>query len=253
MAIEPKNLTAQFMHQGRGNPPGVTPDSAISNFYPGLEFDLRAAWKHVLEGVELHESGRGSRGHTVVEVEAGGAAAEAGVQPGDRLVSVDGNSLEARATNAAGQVTNVMIALELFNALAPITQKAGALVKCVFRRGVGQISVDLMVRPIFEKASLSQDILTPGEMTQGLCSPWQADYRECGCFYWAASRPDLINVETDGAGKVTQRHDWMQRSRGPSDSYRPDVIGSPEHLSYGDRYREWEKVLKFIKGGKDTE
>lgn len=253
MPIKPKNLTAQFLHRGRGNPPSVTPDAAISNFFPGLEFDLRAVWKHVLQGVELHEAGRLAQGHTVVGVEAGGVAEQAGVQPGDRLVSVDGNPLEARYTNASGQVTNYMIALELFNSLAPIPQKAGRTVECIFRGAGGPLSVDLTVRPLFENAALHREILSPGEMTQGLCSPWQADYRECGCYYWAASRPDLVNVERDASGAVTQSHDWMQRSRTPADPYRSDVNGGADHISYDDLYTEWEKHLKFIIGGEDTE
>jgi hypothetical protein len=27
---------------------------------------------------------------------------------------------------------------------------------------------------------------------QGLCSPWQHDFRDCQCFYWAASHPDAV-------------------------------------------------------------
>src|SRR3712207_8764033 len=42
---------------------------------------------------------------------------------------------------------------------------------------------------------IDESIAGPGELTQSLCSPWQNDYRECGCYYWAASRPDYVNVE----------------------------------------------------------
>ena len=32
----------------------------------------------------------------------------------------------------------------------------------------------------------------PGEMLQSLCSPWQHDFRDCQCFYWAANHPDIV-------------------------------------------------------------
>jgi hypothetical protein len=30
----------------------------------------------------------------------------------------------------------------------------------------------------------------PGELMQSLCSPWQHDFRDCACHYWAANHPD---------------------------------------------------------------
>ena len=39
--MEPTNVTAQIMHSARGNPPSVLANTAISNCFPGLEYDLR--------------------------------------------------------------------------------------------------------------------------------------------------------------------------------------------------------------------
>ena len=33
----------------------------------------------------------------------------------------------------------------------------------------------------------------PGQLTQSLCSPWQYDFADCGCFYWASNKPDLVS------------------------------------------------------------
>jgi len=70
------------------------------------------------------------------------------------------------------------------------------------------------VRRIFEGESIapSPDLVKPGEMTQGLCSPWQKDYRECACYYWAASRPDFVNVEP-GADGLAHGDNWMMKER----------------------------------------
>ena len=35
----------------------------------------------------------------------------------------------------------------------------------------------------------------PGELMQGLCSPWQHDFRDCACHYWASNHPDLVLPE----------------------------------------------------------
>jgi hypothetical protein len=144
-------------------------------------------------------------------------------------------------------------AMEFFNSLADVVQKAGQSVACVFSNSSNNATVtsSLQVRPIFDGAALSKDLLEPGAMTQGLCSPWQADYRECACFYWAASRPDFVNVEV--AGGQARGHNWMQNNRGPGDDYAEDVPGSPGQITYDDLYTRWEQVLKFIVAGKDSE
>jgi hypothetical protein len=253
MAINPKNLTAQLAYRASGNPPSTLPDAAISNFFPGLEFDLRSLWKHIFVGVELHESGMGTSGHLVLNVEAGSPAAIDGVEAGHRLRSVDGRDVEAIRVTDAG-VTTRREALEFFNSLAEITQKPGQTARCVFRAPTGTLrTVELQVRPIFEGVAFSLDLLEPGAMTQGLCSPWQADYRECGCFYWAASRPDFVNVEFEPGTATARGHSWMQTDRTPGAPYVPDNVGNPGQITYDDLYTRWQQVLKFVVGGKDSE
>ncbi len=248
--IQPTNLTAQYMHSARGNPPSVNVNTAISNCFPGLEFDMRNIWKNLFQGIEIHEAGFGESGHLVLGVEAGSAAAQAGVDVFARLVSVNGKSVEGFVTTPA-QSTNRTTSLELGNALAEIFAFQGSTVVCRFELNQGPfVEVSLIVNPIFESGTIAEAIAEPGAMTQSLCSPWQADYRECGCYYWAASRPDFVNADAGGAG-----HDWMQKNRSPGAPYRPDGGGfsSAEHVTYNEFYQSWESQLKFIIGGKDSE
>ncbi len=35
------------------------------------------------------------------------------------------------------------------------------------------------------------EVFSPGELSQSLCSPWTHDFRDCGCFYWASNHPDI--------------------------------------------------------------
>lgn len=68
----------------------------------------------------------------------------------------------------------------------------------------------------------------PGELMMSMCSPWQHDFRDCACHYWASNRPDVVHGEiaigeqtlpgglaTDPVRAMTQL-DWMRadRSRG---------------------------------------
>jgi hypothetical protein len=259
MAINPKNLTAQFAFRAAGNPPSTIPNQAISNFFPGLEFDLRSLWKHIFEGVELHEAGLGTGGHQVLAVTPGSPAEIAGVREGDRLLSVDGRAVETQVVTDAGPGPS-RSAMEFFNALAEVAQKPGQTAKCMFQSPSGaQLTVDLRVRPIFDGAAFSRDLLEAGAMTQGLCSPWQADYRECACYYWAASRPDFINVQFDAATGAATGQTWMQKNRASGARYSGDVPdsgdrpGDPGQFSYDDLYTKWQQVLKFVVGGKDSE
>ena len=250
--IDPKNLSAQWAFAARGNPPPVLPASAISNCFPGLEFDLRNVWKNLFVGIELHEAGLGTAGHLVLDVTAGSPAAAVGVAVFDRFVSVDGRPVEFAQVLPSGPGDRA--AVELADALAHVVTKGGSAVACVFEKPDGsRVTANLTVRPIFDGAALAEPLAEPGALTQSLCSPWQADYRECGCFYWAASRPDFVNAATDAAGNTTG-HDWMQKARTPADPYQADGGGfSPNHVTYDELYAEWEKHLKFVVGGKDAQ
>jgi len=60
-------------------------------------------------------------------------------------------------------------------------------------------------------------------MLQSLCSPWQHDFRDCYCHYWASNHPDVVYGEiypgelTGGAPELPNRADvmldWMRADR----------------------------------------
>jgi hypothetical protein len=269
-SIDPKNLTAQLAHRGAGNPPGTHPATAISNCFPGLETDFRNAWKHILEGIELHEA---SNVVVAVDEEAGEDVRQLLEYS---LLTVDGIPVTVPVTGPQ-QVGGPNVALpspdrpatmplEWSNALAAIVPRAGERLPCEFVSPDGEtrVSVDLRVRSFFATVEvegqvrvqpvIAREIAAPGELTQSLCSPWQNDYRECGCFYWAASRPDFVNIEPrrDGTGAG---HNWMQkdRSAGSVKEYLIDDRADPRLVSYDDLFRDWEGSLRFIRGGSDDE
>ncbi|MEO7536847.1 MAG: hypothetical protein ABIU30_23520 [Ferruginibacter sp.] len=264
--INPKNLSAQLAYKGVGNPPGTHPSSSISNCFPGLEFDFRAIWKNLIVGVELHESN-----NMVVAVDPGSDAERAGIIKNAALLSVNGNQVYTTVRgpmSLGGPVVDLAAGsnLEWTNALANILQHQGGNVDCLFDVEGNQISVSLKLRILFDETILLElypsgpmtgKIAEPGELTQGLCSPWQADYRECGCYYWAASRPDFVNAEESTDNLAGDN--WMQKIRGTDGSkqYKNDAPAHenpqapPDQWTYEELYRAWEKNLKFIIGGKD--
>lgn len=270
--IKAKNLTAQLQYRAEGNPPSTHPNSAISNAFPGLEMDFRNVWRRIVEGIQLHEAT-----NFVMAVDEKADPQLRVLETGWRLVSIADSEL-------MGDVTGPLIAggpnvilpdttfgdtkmpLEWSNALAEVLHNhAGKMVRCRFQ-SVTDVSktleLDLRVRHFFEhtvsqgesvkQAVISKELAPPGELTQSLCSPWQSDYRECACFYWAATRPDYVNVEA-GPNGTSVGQNWMQKERDPNGPkvYLPDDWMDPGLVDYRDLYRDWEKSLRFVVEGVD--
>lgn len=245
--IKPKNISAQLEYQARGNPPGAHPSSSIANCFPGLEFDFRNVWKKILAGIELHESD-----NFVVSVEAGSEAEQQGIAVGNILITVDNISTVAEVkgprTVGAADESLGMTNLEWTNAVSEILGKAGEKVSCRFRTTNGEIEALLEVKNLFDGVVIAEAAAEPGALTQGLCSPWQADYLECGCYYWAASRPDFVNVEISTDQAQANGHNWLRKNRQPT---TPKQYTNQNLLSYEDLYRNWEEELRFIIEGRD--
>lgn len=262
--IKPNNLTAQIHHRGAGNPVSILPRTAISNCFPGLEFDFRNFWRRTFEGIVLVENN-----NYVIEAES------PEFQPlvGHRLLKIDGRPTMIVTQgpvfpNGSNQTLvttanpNGVSFMEWSNSLVYVLQKQGEVVDCEFTAepttdevladNVATISVKLKVRKFFEgeSASFSPGLLKPGELTQGLCAPWQNDYRECACYYWAASRPDYVNVEPSKNG-LSHGDMWLAKKR--TGSYVPDNRTDSRLVSYDDLFRDWEGMLHFIIRGKDAD
>jgi hypothetical protein len=267
--IAPRNLSAQLSYRGRGNPPVAHPSSAISNCFPGLEFDFRAIWRRIFVGIVLSENN-----NYVVDIEDEALSD----LKGRRLLKIEGKPVSVetkgpifpRRVDTLGTTSNpdAVAFLEWSNTIARIFDKQGQKVACEFTEAeatnevlpgnpkVKTKMVSLEVRHIFERtqiggadeklAVLAEPLVKPGELSQGLCSPWQNDYRECACYYWAASRPDYVNVVADDDG-TSGGDSWMQRKR--TGTYVPDNRDGVLTLSYDDLFEQWEKVLKFVVRG----
>lgn len=271
--IEAKNLSAQLQYRAAGNPPSTAPDSAISNAYPGLEMDFRNVWRRIFEEIELHESS-----NMVVDAAPNAPQPIQDLKNAFRLTHVEDVMVtaEVRGPKQGGGSENVLLIdttyqdkrmpLEWSNALAGILHKfSGKTVSCTFESLTDSektVRVDLKVRVFFDeeqahghtvrRAVIAREVAPPGVLTQSLCSPWQNDYRECACFYWAATRPDYVNIQPRSDG-TSAGNNWMQRDRTleTPPAYIVDDWMDPRLVNYTDLFRHWDKSLRFIIGGKD--
>ena len=246
----PRNVTAQLHHRAAGNPPSTLPDSAISNCFPGLEFDFRNVWRRLFVGIEIHEA----NGYVV------SGEGELARLAGRYLVEVAGRQTWVVVHGPTDTEEDAQLGsafMEWSNSMAEVVRdNDGAAVPCTFFDPGTETTevVDLPVRPLFERsqagdeplAVIDEALAQPGELTQSLCSPWQNDYRECGCYYWASSRPDYVNVETTGQGS-TVGNNWLAREREPKEYDVEDA----RLVGYEDLFRDWQALLRFIVGGRD--
>jgi hypothetical protein len=277
MRIDPANRTAQLQYRAAGNPPSTLPDSAISNCYPGLEFDFRNIWRRMFEGIEMHEAdnyvlkGEGEyerlEGHRLLLV-AGTPTVV--VLSGPQTPGGPSGPLTSQG-NPDGVWT-----MEWSNAMAAVLRdNAGKTVSGHFTKEPSQkpagiptdssgkpdlsklLAVELKVRPLFGTSAATGEPLAviderrvePGDLTQSLCSPWQNDYRECACYYWAASRPDYVNVEVAATG-TSVGNNWLAIHREPK-QYVLDDRQDTRLVSYEDLFQDWQGRLRFIVGGDD--
>ncbi len=158
-----------------------------------------------------------------------------------------------------------MITLEWSNSLAHVMRRQGHVVKCQFTLEASDaqvpvpddpaqmLDVELTVRRMFDGDSpaFAEGLLQPGELTQGLCSPWQHDYRECACYYWPASRPDYVNVEP-GPDGVSRGDTWVSKGERTGE-YILDDRKDGRLVTYDDLFEAWEAMLRFQIKGHDAE
>jgi hypothetical protein len=276
--LKARNRTAELNHVAAGNPISSRPVTSVANCCPGLEMDFRAVWRRMFKGVELREYDNlviactapddpGARpldlvGHRLLQVvlpDDGCTVAFTAQITGPATSDVEGQIVLTTSANPEG-----LAPLEWSNALASILRTyQGRTVQCDFTREPSKphqslrsdppnyVSHELEVRQFFDEdtAVIARALAEPGELTQGLCSPWQNDYRECSCYYWASARPDYVNVESGPTGLSTGDN-WLQKTR--TGNYVPDDYLDSRLIDYDDLFRDWERLLRFQIGGRDV-
>jgi|EndMetStandDraft_3_1072993.scaffolds.fasta_scaffold14852_2 hypothetical protein len=225
--IFPRNLTAQADYLVPGNPVISRPEDAVANCFPGLELDVRNLDRRFFPGLVFNfvsftvEKVRGMHyGAKLAYVDVP-EDPDLGLDPDTtaRLFNSLGitreeiQTLYDDITNKSDQLSDGKWYLDWVKqgkARLSVGSLDGGEVWRVLR-GLepGRVHIGLRKKEGKKRGSrvtlkgwrrLYADPKTgvisgayqPGELMQGLCSPWQHDFRDCACHYWPANHPDVV-------------------------------------------------------------
>lgn len=268
--ILPRNLTARADYVVPGNPMIARPESGVGNAHPGLEFDVRALDRHFLPGLvfdfqygvgaKLVDLGAPHCSLTKEDLKQGlflwAVRGSFGDKPNERqvvcLIGVDGYMVLRRIMDLeAGPITvvvgplpttpahrskiaEIVTALQEGNTIPSEERESdgrSVVYACVEGRRADYLTPDGVIDPA---------LLPAGEITRNLCSPWQWDFAECYCYYWASSKPDIVIGISGGAQVLNfQRdRDAPEPARPPADvkTWREDNMRGPAMIT------DWEKL-----------
>jgi Ferritin-like len=284
--IFPRNLTARADAVVRGNPTNTRPESGVDNCYPGLEFDQRNLDKAFFPGLifEFHRSD----GAILHQISPAALPPQVNLTAADNtpplylwaLVGrtqatqseqdppvfffngLDGLEIWRRVHDLfPGRIaiaigpspsSTLTPSLGLSRTLDQIYDSGQSLVQ---RDTNGQLQVAVLVgaraRYLDEEGIIDPALYPPGDLTRSLCSPWQYDFRDCGCFYWAASKPDIV-TSADGQFPYLnfQRRD---RDSIPQPAQIQQQWNSEQELDYPDLINGAWNELPIVLNDRESE
>ena len=266
--MKPLNLAARLNRAAVGNPASSTLASGVANCFPGLEFDHRNFDRRFFPGLMIEfadpERPRETLGGRVLAVDLDDPlleelAGEAGELPQQLrtlrdelaederpwwLASVSQGGVTIDPLQLGGVVLDGTGTWRVVRSLEP------GPVTVVLRRfpaepgsPVDEVSLDGRRRPYLGADDTIDAGYVAGELTQSLCSPWQHDFRDCGCYYWASNHPDIA-IDQEAGPRDASRYagrgwvDWLRA--------RPERPTFPLFAYYeiSHRYQDLAVVLK---------
>ena len=217
--VIPRNLTALADVTVSGNPFNTRLESGVDNCYPGLEFDKRNLEKRFFPGL-LFEFHRGD-GAILREATPNYDIESKDFDDIIYLVGLAGNfgfdpimsfhdARQESGLDTWRKVSDLLpgnVAVILshqknldFNSQLQTDFNNASGTSAVLRRDedrklVYAIYVSKRSHYLDTNGVIDPDTYRPGELTQSLCVPWQYDFRDCGCWYWASNKPDVVTSE----------------------------------------------------------
>jgi len=104
---------------------------------------------------------------------------------------------------------------------------------------------------------IAAGVVPPGDLTRSLCAPWQWDFADCGCHYWASNKPDIVIGPQKPGDPVThpdqlQILNFQRRDRTtvkqPATTYDKWTSGE---ITQQEMIRDWES-LHFVIAEQET-
>ena len=281
--IFPLNLTAKAEYLVPGNPVTSRLEDTVANCFPGLELDVRSLDRRFFPGMVFEFIDSGARlayldlyqdpelGQTAQPPEPAAwreqlfkdlRDAEDPLADGHWFLKVlrQGTD-EVDVSGFEGmQVWRFVRGLaadggELAVTLEQRQDRAGMQVKADAPTAT---FVGRRRRYTDARSGVIDSVYEPGELTQGLCSPWQHDFRDCACHYWAANHPDVVLPEAFPGEDSLEPElplDWLrtQRQRGREAEARETFAQNrPYQMDHFQINREWQQ-LKVVVEGREIE
>jgi hypothetical protein len=225
--IFPRNLTARAAYLVPGNPVVTRPEDAVANCFPGLELDVRNLDRRFFPGLVFEFVDDGARLAYVdarqdPDLQVNAAEAQRvykslNIKPEkaqhlyDQLTGDEEAWLsegrwylewirQGRKTLSMGRGRDEPLdsytIWRLIRSLEPAPVTISLRIESprdTDNEQPARIELEGWRRRYTdEETGVINLAYQPGELMQGLCSPWQHDFRDCQCFYWAANHPDVV-------------------------------------------------------------
>ncbi|MDQ3897226.1 MAG: hypothetical protein M3326_08320 [Actinomycetota bacterium] len=266
--MKPVNLAARLNRAAVGNPASATLASGVANCFPGLEFDHRNLDRRFFPGLVIEFADppleRESLGGLVLAVDLDDPLlSELGDDAGDlpeRLRALRDQMAGDRRRWWLGRVSQAGVTIDP-RQLAGAVLDGTATWRVARSLEPGPVTVVLRRFPEQEGQEVEEVVLdgrrrsyvgegdtidggyAAGELTQSLCSPWQHDFRDCGCYYWASNHPDIA-IDQNAGPRDASRYagrgwvDWLRA--------RPERPAFPRFAYYeiSHRYQDLAVVVK---------
>jgi hypothetical protein len=282
--ITPLNVPAHSLDEAlqhdpfhvAGNPVSSRPESGIANCFPGLEMDHRNFDRRFFPGLVFEfqdtddESLGGARlvavdltdpdltGKLQTDLTNVNGSFKATDPWFLAFVEQEGISISMRGTDQVPLGGSVV--WRLVRSLEP-----GAITIRIEKRGEMPNTQLQGTRRTYIKADGTlNEAFQPGELTQSLCSPWQHDFRDCSCLYWASNHPDIaLPAEPATLRELERASDaeaaeadimWLRRDRVPDANTLPLRVQAedrPLELDYYEINQRWQE-LNFVLEGREV-
>jgi hypothetical protein len=258
--IFPRNLTARAAYQVPGNPSVTRLEDAVANCYPGLELDVRNLDRRFFPGLVFEFVARDDNQAAYTEPAWRYGAwlnfvdylldpdlqsedptvkkllldimLQAGTLGGSNdwyleWIQQKGKRISMRDYSPDGDYPlDGLYVWRLVRGLEP-----GPLTIALKRRNSGEKDPPEVILEGWRRrftdpvTGVINGAYQPGELLQSLCSPWQHDFRDCACMYWASNHPDAVyqriepgeptlpDGESTDPLRANLRVDWLRADR----------------------------------------
>lgn len=259
-----------------GNPVSTRLETGVGNCFPGLECDLRNLERRFFPFLEVNIEGRVNIRVISVDTVGVQAAASSGQLPataasvyqqiaGDLASNLRWRITQIRGTFGPLGINTIVVANlglpstgpnrlppDAWTAIRLLTE--GTEVQLTLARGnVTRTLTANRARYLDDNGALASMFL-PGELSQSLCSPWAHDFRDCGCFYWAANHPDIalppLPTPPPNVPEINTSVPWQRADRTLTTLPIPATSDSPAELRYHQINVEWQ-ALNFVLEGRE--